>query len=68
MMAHELRDRRQRIDDVILMMGNKEWTPHDFIRLIMSLGYNRRGARALADDLEYLGKVVKKKGLIYAKK
>jgi len=65
-MSHELDDNIERRKIIVSLIPRKGMLPRDFLRLVMSLGYNERGAKAKVKELKFLRLVEDKEGRIYA--
>lgn len=65
-MSHELDDNIERRKIIVSMIPRKGLLPRDFLRLVMSLGYNDRGAKAKVKELKFLRYVEEKEGRIFA--
>jgi len=65
-MSHELEEHIERRVFIVVSMPSAGLTPQDFLRLIMSVGYNLRGAKDKAKELHFLGLVETKEGKVYA--
>ena len=66
-LSHELDDNISRRQTIVLNMGHKGFFPQQFLKLIMSFGYNMRGALAKKKELMFLGMVYEKEGKVYAR-
>lgn len=65
-MSHELDDNIERRKQIVTMIPSKGLLPNEFLRLVMSLGYNDRGARAKVKELKFLRYVEEKEGRVFA--
>ncbi len=65
-MSHELDDNIERRKIIVSLIPKKGQFCLDFLRLVMSLGYNERGARAKVKELKLLRLVEEKEGRIFA--
>jgi len=63
-MSHELDDNIERRKIIVSMIPCKGLLPRDFLRLVMSLGYNDRGAKV--KELKFLRYVEEKEGRVFA--
>ena len=65
-MSHELDDNIERRKIIVSLIPKKGLMPRDFLRLVMSLGYNERGAKSKVKELKFLRFVIEKEGRIVA--
>lgn len=66
-MSHELDDNIERRKIIVSLIPKKGLLPMDFLRLVMSLGYNERGAKSKVKELKFLRYVEEKEGHIFAR-
>jgi len=68
LLSHELDDNIARRQTIVMSIPGEGMTPQDFTRLVMSFGYNLRGAQEKVKELRFMGLIEEKKGKIYAKR
>jgi hypothetical protein len=66
-MSHELDDNVDRRKFIVSLIPKKGLYPQEFLRVVMSLGYNMRGAKAKVKELKFLRMVEEKEGKVYAR-
>ena len=67
-MSHELDDNIEWRKQIVQMIPTKGMSPHEFLKLVASFGYNIRGSQAKVKELRFLGLIEEREGRVYAHK